>query len=188
MGPDAMILVFIECWVLSQLFHYHLSFSSRGSLVLLRFLPLGWCHLCIGGYWYFPNNLVGFPCGSVGKESACNARNPSLIPGSRRSRGEENGNTFQYSCVENPMGREAWQAIDDGVARVRHNLATKPPQPLTILISSCALSSPAFHIMYCAKKLNKQGDNIQPWHTPFPIWNQSIIPCPVLFFCFYLFI
>ena len=29
-------------------------------------------------------------------------------------------------------------------------------------------------------KLNKQGDNIQPWHTPFPIWNQSVVPCPVL--------
>ena len=34
--------------------------------------------------------------------------------------------------------------------------------------------------MYSAYKLNKQGDNIQPWHTPFPIWNQSIVPCPVL--------
>ena len=34
--------------------------------------------------------------------------------------------------------------------------------------------------MYSAYKLNKQGDNIQPWHTPFPIWNQSVIPCPVL--------
>ena len=29
-------------------------------------------------------------------------------------------------------------------------------------------------------KLNKQGDNIQPWFTPFQIWNQSIVPCPVL--------
>ena len=29
-------------------------------------------------------------------------------------------------------------------------------------------------------KLNKQGDNIQPWCTPFPIWNQSVVPCPVL--------
>ena len=29
-------------------------------------------------------------------------------------------------------------------------------------------------------KLNKQGDNIQAWHTPFPIWNQSVVPCPVL--------
>ena len=42
-----------ECWVLSQLFHSPLSPSSRGSLVLLCFLPLGWCHLHIWGYWYF---------------------------------------------------------------------------------------------------------------------------------------
>ena len=44
MGPDAMILVFFECWVLSQLFYSPLSPSSRGSLVL-RFLPLEWYHL-----------------------------------------------------------------------------------------------------------------------------------------------
>ena len=35
-------------------------------------------------------------------------------------------------------------------------------------------------MMYSAYKLNKQDDNIQPWHTPFPIWNQSVVPCPVL--------
>ena len=34
--------------------------------------------------------------------------------------------------------------------------------------------------MYSAYMLNKQGDNVQPWHTPLPIWNQSIVPCPVL--------
>ena len=45
---------------------------------------------------------------------------------------------------------------------------------LTILISACASFSPAFLMMYSAYKLNKQGDNIQPWHTPFPIWNQSV--------------
>ena len=49
-----------------------------------------------------------------------------------------------------------------------------------ILISACASSSPAFLMMYSAYKLNKQGDNIQPWCTPFPIWNQSVVPCPVL--------
>ena len=49
-----------------------------------------------------------------------------------------------------------------------------------VLIPACASSSPAFLMMYFAYKLNKQGDNIQPWHTPFPIWNQSVIPCPVL--------
>ena len=51
---------------------------------------------------------------------------------------------------------------------------------LAILIPACASSSPAFLMMYSAYKLNKQGDNIQPWCTPFPIWNQSVVPCPVL--------
>jgi len=54
-----------------------------------------------------------------------------------------------------------------------------------ILIPACASSSLAFHMMYSAYKLNKQGDNIQPWHTPFPIWNQSIAPCPVLTVAFW---
>ena len=49
-----------------------------------------------------------------------------------------------------------------------------------ILIPACVLSSLAFHMIFSAYKLNKQGDNIQPWHTPFPILNQSIIACPVL--------
>ena len=47
-----------------------------------------------------------------------------------------------------------------------------------ILIPACASSSPAFHMMYSAYKLNKQGDSIQPWRTPFPIWNQSVVTCP----------
>ena len=51
---------------------------------------------------------------------------------------------------------------------------------LAILILACTSSSPAFLMMYSAYKLNKQGDNIQPWRTPFPIWNQSFVPCPVL--------
>ena len=49
-----------------------------------------------------------------------------------------------------------------------------------ILIPACASSSPEFHMMYSACKLNKQDDNIQPWHTLFPIWNQFVVPCPVL--------
>ena len=72
---------------------------------------------------------------------------------------------------------------------------------LAVLILACNLST-AFHmigntctpmvdscwcvakpIQYCKvkkKKLNKQGDNIQPWHSLFPIWNPSIVPYPVL--------
>ena len=49
-----------------------------------------------------------------------------------------------------------------------------------IWIPVWASSSPAFLMMYSAYKLNKQGDNIQPWSIPFPIWNQSVVPCPVL--------
>ena len=51
---------------------------------------------------------------------------------------------------------------------------------LAILIPACVSSSPAFRMMYPVSKLNKQGDNIQPWCTPFPIWYQSVVPCPVL--------
>ena len=53
---------------------------------------------------------------------------------------------------------------------------------LAILIPACASNSLAFPIMHSAYKLNKQGDSIQPWHTSFSIWNQSVIPCPVLDF------
>ena len=49
-----------------------------------------------------------------------------------------------------------------------------------ILIPACASPSPGFHMMYSAYKLNKQGDNIQSWHTSFPILTQSVVPCPVL--------
>ena len=49
-----------------------------------------------------------------------------------------------------------------------------------ILIPACASSSPEFLMMYSAYMLNKWGDSIQPWHVPFSIWNQSVVPCPVL--------
>ena len=49
-----------------------------------------------------------------------------------------------------------------------------------ILSPACVSSSPAFLMMYSAYKLNKQGDNTQPLRTPFPIWHQSVVPCPVL--------
>ena len=48
-----------------------------------------------------------------------------------------------------------------------------------ILIPACASSSLAFLMMYTAYKWNKQGENIQPWRIHFPIWNQSVVPCPV---------
>ena len=71
----------------------------------------------------------GFPCSSVGKESACNAGDLGSIPGLERSPGEGNGNPLQYSGRENPMDRGAWEATVHGVhgARVGQDLVTKPP-------------------------------------------------------------
>ena len=74
---------------------------------------------------------VGFPHSSVGKESDCNAGDPGSIPGLGRYPGEGNGNPLQYSCLENPMDREAWWATVNGITRVGHNLATKLPPPRT---------------------------------------------------------
>ena len=57
--------------------------------------------------------------------------------------------------------KEAWCAVVHGVSKSQ-----------TWLSDWIELNS--------AYKLNKQGDNLQPWCTPFPIWNQSVVPCPVL--------
>ena len=94
---------FFEHWVLSQLFHSPVSFSPRGSLVLLSFLPSGCCYLHIWVYYF------------------------------------------------------SWQSWF---------------QLFFILL--------AFHMMHSAYKSNKQSDNMQPWHSPVRIWNQSVVPCPVL--------
>ena len=67
--------------------------------------------------------IWGFPCGSVGKESACNARDLGSIPGSGRSPGEGNGNPLQYPCLENPMDRGTWQATVPGVAKNQRRMS-----------------------------------------------------------------
>ena len=69
----------------------------------------------------------GLPGGSAGKVSACNVQDPGSIPGTGRSPGEGNGNPLQYFWPENPMDRGAWRATVHGVARVGHDLKTKPP-------------------------------------------------------------
>ena len=70
---------------------------------------------------------MGFPGASAGKESACSAGDPDLIPGLGRSPGGGNGSPLQYSCWENPTDRGAWPATVHGVTRIGHDLATKPP-------------------------------------------------------------
>ena len=107
--------------------------------------------------------------------------------------GEGNGNPLQCSCLENPRDGGAWWASVYGVVQSRtqlKQLSSSSSSSICVsevidispgnLDSICASSSLAFRMQYSAYKLNKQGDNIQPWHNSFPICNQSFVPCLVL--------
>ena len=87
---------------------------SATSRIILFFFFFELCSLIVGG----------FLCGSVGKESACNAGDLGSIPGLGRSPGEGNGNPLHYSCLGNPMDRGAWWATVHGVVRVGYDWAT----------------------------------------------------------------
>ena len=65
--------------------------------------------------------IFGFLRSSMSKEYASSAEDLGSIPGSGRSPGEGNGNPLQYSCLENPIDREAKQATVYGVTRVGHD-------------------------------------------------------------------
>ena len=70
------------------------------------------------------NPIQGFPGGSVVKNLPANAGASGvavLIPGSGRSLGKGNGSLLQYSCLGNPMDREAWRAAVHGVTRVKQD-------------------------------------------------------------------
>ena len=58
-----------------------------------------------------------FPGGTDSREPACNEEDVGSIPGLGRPPGEGNGSSLQYSCLENPMARGAWQAIVQGVTK-----------------------------------------------------------------------
>ena len=87
------------------------------------------------------------------------AGDPGSIPGSGRSPVEGNGNPLQYSYLENLRDRGAWQATVHRVARVGHDLATKPPPP------------PLYHKIKKVK-VAVMSDSFQPhrlyspWHSP----------------------
>ena len=66
---------------------------------------------------------MDFPGGSYCKASSCNAGDLGPIPGSGVSPGEGNGNPLQYSCLENPMDREAWQTTVHGITKSRTRLS-----------------------------------------------------------------
>ena len=98
-----------------------MSFEAQKILILMESNFLAdffyWA-LCFG---IISLSIFRFPHSSVSKESACNAGDLGSIPGFERSSGEGNGNSLQYSCLRNPMGRGAWRGTAYGVIRVGHN-------------------------------------------------------------------
>ena len=77
---------------------------------------------CIYRYKYIDIDISIFPGDSDGKESDCSEEDAGSIPGLGRSPGEANGNTLQYSCLEDSMDRGAWQATVHGVTKSRTQL------------------------------------------------------------------
>ena len=80
------------------------------------------------------------------QETACSAGDGGLIPESGRSPEEGNGKPLQYSCLGNPMERRVWWATAHGVARVEHDLATKPPPPCAERERGGLVSQYFFHL------------------------------------------
>ena len=116
-------------------------------------------HICIHINMY--TYLKSFPHSSVSKESACNAGDPSLIPGSGRYSGEVNGNPLQYSYLENPMDRGVWWATVHGITRVGHDLSTKPSPPyIFICIDIFIYLLNVNTTLYCTIKTSANWDRI----------------------------
>ena len=78
--------------------------------------------------------------GSDGEVSVYNEGDPGSIPGSGRSPGEGDGNPLQYSCLGNPMDREAPGWLQSmGLQRIGHDLVTKPPPPPSMVKTALPL-------------------------------------------------
>ena len=106
------------------------------------------------------STTVGYPGGSDGKESACNAEDPSSIFGSRRSPGEGNGYPLQYSCQVNPMDRGVWWGTVHG--------ATK---------SQTWLSDFYFHWYLGWKHFNRHRWNWERWPAKLPFSAKAAPFC-----------
>ena len=95
------------------------SCLNHVCMVLISSLKIEWCNneiifnKMLNRYSIYDNALS--------MNYACSAGDLGSIPGLGRSPGEGNNNPFQYSCLENPMGRGAWRATVHGVTRVRHD-------------------------------------------------------------------
>ena len=95
-------------------------FFFNCSIINLQYCVSFRCTAECLGYTYIC--IYGFPGGPVGKESACNVGDLGSVPGSGRSLGEGNGNSLQYSCLQNSMDRGAWWITVHGVTKSQTQL------------------------------------------------------------------
>ena len=120
-------------WVQNVAYRQYIGHFILGIIIVFFFFNLNWYFYnrsltIFLSYHSWPGlftNLTGFTCSSVGKESAWNAGDLGSVPGLGRSPGGGNGNPLQYSCLEYPIDRGAWQTIVYGVLRVGHDWVTK---------------------------------------------------------------
>ena len=94
----------------------------------------------------FKDQCMGLPYSSDGKESACNAEDLGSVLGSGRSSGERNGNPLQYSCLENPMDREAWWATVHSITKSWTQLSDS--QLLLSLYINTYIPKPSYNLYY----------------------------------------
>ena len=117
----------LRCTADNSVVHVSILFQILSPFRLLQSVEQSYLCYTVGPCWLFILNIVmcthGFPGGSEDKASACSAGDPGSIPGLGRSPGEGNATPLQYSCLENPMDRGAWQATVHGVAKSRTRLS-----------------------------------------------------------------
>ena len=118
MYPIILSVVFIPLTFNGIIDRYLLLFYCFFLFLSLSLFFYFWVPLCS---FYLFYSFLDFPGGSDGKTSAYNAGDPGSFPGWGRSSGEGNGNTLQYSCLENPGDGGAWRAAGSGSHRVGHN-------------------------------------------------------------------
>ena len=86
---------------------------------------------------FVSTECLGLPWSLSVKESACQVEDVDLIPRWRRSRGEGKGNPLQYSCLENPMDRGAWQATVCGVTKTQTWFCTQAHVQICVCVCVC---------------------------------------------------
>ena len=99
-----------------------------------HFSPVGYSFIsCLNHFQMHSSLSLGFPCGSDGKESACNEGHLGSIPGLGTSPGEGNGNPLQYSCLENPHGQRRQRSHRESDTTERLSLSLKSLSPFALL-------------------------------------------------------